>query len=57
MIVNREAIQAWFVGLKTTFNNAFGAAQTTWQKIAMESPSTSSEENYSWLSTFPKMRR
>lgn len=57
MIVNREAIQAWFVGLKTTFNNAFGTAPTTWPKIAMESPSTSSEENYGWLGTIPKMRR
>lgn len=57
MIVNRESIQAAFVGLKTLFNNAFSAAQTTWAKIAMESPSTSAEENYSWLSTFPKMRR
>ncbi|KHA57133.1 head protein [Aeromonas hydrophila] len=57
MIVNREAIQAWFVGLKTIFNNAFSAAPSTWEKIAMESPSSSSEEDYSWLSTFPKMRR
>ncbi|MGL5306308.1 MAG: Mu-like prophage major head subunit gpT family protein [Aeromonas veronii] len=57
MIVNRESIQAWFVGLKTMFNNAFSAASPTWQKIAMESPSTSSEEDYGWLSSFPKMRR
>ncbi|MGL4885231.1 MAG: Mu-like prophage major head subunit gpT family protein [Aeromonas veronii] len=57
MIVNRESIQAAFVGLKTIFNKAFGAAPTTWAKIAMESPSNTAEENYSWLSNFPKMRR
>lgn len=57
MIVNRESIQAAFVGLKTLFNNAFAAAQTTWSRIAMESPSSTAEENYSWLSSFPKMRR
>lgn len=57
MIVNRESIQAWFVGLKTIFNNAFGAAPSTWAKIAMEVSSNSAEEDYSWLSTFPKMRR
>lgn len=56
MIVNRESIQAAFVGLKTTFNNAFGAAPTTWPKIAMETPSNAAEENYSWLGNFPKMR-
>ena len=57
MIVNRAAISALFINLKATFNNAFAAAPTTWQEIAMLVPSTTSSEDYAWLSTFPRMRR
>lgn len=56
MIVNKETISNLFLSLKTTFNNAFSAAPPTWQKIAMLVPSTSSTNDYSWLSKFPKMR-
>lgn len=57
MIVNRAAISALFINLKATFNNAFAAAPTTWQEIAMLVPSTTSSEDYVWLSNFPRMRR
>lgn len=56
MLVNKSTIQAVFLSLKTTFNNAFDAAPSVWQKIAMEVPSTSSQNDYTWLSNFPKMR-
>ena len=57
MIVNRAAISALFVNLKATFNNAFQAAPTTWERIAMKVPSTTAGEDYVWLSNFPRMRR
>lgn len=57
MLINKAALVAVFTALKTTFNNAFAAAPSTWQKIAMEVPSNSGQNDYTWLSNFPKMRR
>lgn len=57
MLVNKQSLTAVFVNLKTVFNQAFQAAPSTWQKIAMEVPSTSGQNDYAWLSNFPKMRR
>lgn len=57
MLVNKQSIEAAFVSLKTLFNNAFKAAPSTWQKIAMKVPSNTGQNDYSWLSNFPKMRR
>ncbi|ENA0261907.1 TPA: Mu-like prophage major head subunit gpT family protein, partial [Pseudomonas aeruginosa] len=57
MLINKQSLNAAFVAIKTIFNNAFAAAPTTWQKIAMEVPSNTSSNDYKWLSTFPKMRR
>lgn len=57
MIVNKSNVAAIFISLKTVFNKAFAGAETTWQKYAMLVPSTTSQEDYSWLSSFPKMRK
>jgi len=57
MLVNKVSIQAAFVALKTLFNNAFAAAPSTWDKIAMKVPSSTGSNLYAWLSAFPKMRR
>lgn len=57
MIVNKANLSMVFIQLKTLFNNAFAAAPSTWQQIAMEVPSTSGQTDYSWLSNFPQMRR
>lgn len=57
MLVNKETIGNVFISLKTTFNNAFTAAPSVWQKIAMLVPSTSSQNDYAWLSKFPRMRK
>lgn len=56
MLINKANIQAVFVGLLATFNKAFKGAETNWQKVAMEVPSTTSQNDYSWLSSFPSMR-
>lgn len=57
LLVNKDTISAVFISLKTEFNNAFSAAPTTWQQIAMKIPSTTGQNDYEWLSTFPKMRK
>jgi len=57
MIVNRATIAAVFITLKTTFMNAFDGAPSQWQLTAMLVPSGSSQNDYAWLSTFPKMRK
>lgn len=57
MLVNRESLSAIFVSLKTIYNNAFDAAESNWQKIAMKVPSSTGQNDYAWLSKFPKMRK
>lgn len=57
MLVNKATIAAVFLTLKTTFNNAFEATPSQWQKTAMLIPSGSSQNDYTWLSAFPKMRK
>ncbi len=56
LLVNKDTISAVFISLKTEFNNAFSAANSNWQKIAMKVPSTTGQNDYTWLSKFPKMR-
>lgn len=57
MLINKENITNLFISLKTTFNNAFDAAPTVWEKIAMKVPSTTSQNIYAWFSKFPKMQK
>jgi len=55
MLVNKSNLTAVFINLKTTFNKAFDAAPSIWEKTTMRIPSGSSQNDYSWLSRFPKM--
>ena len=57
MLVNKATIAAVFLSLKTTFNNAFDAAPSQWAQTAMLVPSGSGQNDYTWLSKFPKMRK
>jgi len=57
MLVNKANLTAVFINLKTTFNKAFDAAPSLWEKTTMKVPSGSSQNNYAWLSRFPKMRK
>ena len=57
MIINRGNLAQIFINLKLTFMNAFDGAPSKWQKIAMLVPSTGAQNDYKWLSTFPKMRK
>lgn len=57
MIINKAALEGIFYNLKTTFNKAFDAAPSSWDKIAMKVTSTSAENRYKWMDRFPRMRR
>jgi len=57
MLVNKSSISAVFITLNTLFNKAFAGVTPMYEKIAMRVPSTSSQEDYAWLSNFPKMKR
>ena len=57
MIVNRSNLTNVFINLKTTFNKAFDAAPALWQQTTMLITSGSGQNDYSWLSRFPKMRK
>lgn len=57
MLVNKQTIQNVFISLKTTFENAFDAAPSNWDKIAMKVPSGAGQNDYAWLSRFPRMRK
>lgn len=57
MLINKSNLSNLFISLKAMFNNAFDAAPTSWAKIAMLVPSTSGQNDYAWLSAFPKMQR
>jgi len=57
MIINKANLEAVFLNIKTTFNKAFDAAPADWERTTMKVPSGSSQNNYNWLSRFPKMRR
>lgn len=57
MLINKQNLQNIFINLKATFNKAFEAAPSVWEKIAMRVPSGSSQNDYSWLANFPQMRK
>lgn len=57
MLINKSSLDAVFVGLKTSFDKAFQSAPAQWQQTAMLVPSGSSQNNYNWISNFPRMRK
>jgi len=57
MLVNKSNLTAVFITLKTTFNKTFDAAPSLWDKTTMKVPSGSSQNDYTWLSRFPKMQK
>lgn len=57
LIVNGATLASIFINLKTTFNKAFDAAPSHWEKVAMLVPSGAAQNDYKWLSNFPRMRK
>jgi len=57
LLVNKANVDQIFVNLKTTFHKAFQGVAPLWSKVAMLVPSTGSQNDYTWLSNFPRMRK
>ncbi|KJV26910.1 head protein [Aquitalea magnusonii] len=57
MLINANNLKTIFLNLKTIFNNAFEAAPSQWQEVAMLVPSSARQNDYAWLSRFPRMRK
>lgn len=57
MLVNKSTLSSVFIALNAAFNNAFAAAPSVWEKVAMKVPSTTGQNDYAWLSNFPRMRK
>lgn len=49
-------LDAMFQGFRLDFQNAFNGVTPTWNRVAMEVPSTAASENYGWLGQMPRIR-
>ena len=56
MIITKQALADIHTGFKSTFTRGFENAPSSWRTIAMEAPSSTETETYSWLGMFPEMR-
>ncbi|CAN5754662.1 Mu-like prophage major head subunit gpT family protein [soil metagenome] len=56
MLINRQTLTALFQGYQMVFQNAFMNVQTDWEKIAMQVPSTTTQEVYAWLGQTTRFR-
>lgn len=56
MEINRANLRSLFTGYKTVFQNAFDGAPSAWSQVAMDVPSTTSQEVYPWLGQTTRFR-
>ena len=57
MIINAQNLELAYKGFSAKYNEGKLAAPSHWSKIAMKMPSSSRDENYSWLGAFPNLRK
>lgn len=56
MLLTTTNLTKLYTGFKSTFANAFAAAPTDWEKVAMEVPSATEQETYGWLGSTTRFR-
>jgi phage major head subunit gpT-like protein len=56
MLINRQNLSNLFTGYKAAFQAAFDGAPVDYDKVAMEVPSTTSQEQYAWLGQTTQFR-
>lgn len=56
MVINQENLKKLYEDYKNIFNQALKDLDPMYKKVAMIVPSSTKEENYSWLGSFPRMR-
>lgn len=61
MIFNEQTAQrvvnALATSLKKVFDAAFEAAESQWDQVAMQVPSSGASNTYAWIDKFPKLRK
>jgi phage major head subunit gpT-like protein len=57
MQINATNLAALFKGYRTAFLAEYHGATPMWQKVAMKTASSSEQEIYHWLGSFPGMRK
>jgi phage major head subunit gpT-like protein len=56
LIVNGASLNRIYTGFRTTFNQAFGGAQTAFDRVAMTVPSQTLIEEHGWMGQIPRFR-
>lgn len=56
MIINTANLSALFTNIKTSFNTAFEAVESHYERVAMVTSSATREETYAWLEKLPRLR-
>lgn len=56
MQITRANLAAAYTGFQTAFNAGLNGVESQWQRVAMRTDSTTSEEVYPWLGDLPGMR-
>lgn len=56
MIINSGNLKTVTTAFSTAFDNGFGAADTMWNRVASEVPSTTGSNEYGWLGEIPEVR-
>lgn len=56
MIINNQNLRTLGTGFNAAFKAGFAGADTFWAKVAMETKSSTSKEEYGWLGQFPQIR-
>lgn len=57
MQINQSNLRSLYAGYRTIFVDAFHGAAPEWNRIAVETPSTSEKETYHWLGAVPGMKK
>lgn len=56
MFINESSLSLVFNGFKTVYSDAYVKAPVNWDKIAMPVTSSSAQETYGWMGSFPQLR-
>lgn len=56
MLITPDSIKTLQTTLSAAFQDAFGAAPTTYEQVAMTVPSSGRSNTYAWLGQFPQLR-
>ncbi|WP_113911338.1 Mu-like prophage major head subunit gpT family protein [Roseovarius dicentrarchi] len=56
MLINAQSLDLVYSGFKTVYTDAYLAAPTHSDKVAMTVPSSGRDETYGWIGQFPQLR-